>query len=56
MSKTKFDNNLGKPSRNPPVAKRRYFYRVKTTATPVGDNLSVSGHAGDAADPQVCAV
>nr|CAB3489413.1 unnamed protein product [Digitaria exilis] len=40
MPKTKFDSNLSKLSQNPPVAQRRYFYRVENTATPVGDNLA----------------
>ncbi|CAO2152750.1 unnamed protein product [Urochloa humidicola] len=40
MPKTKFDSNLSKLSRNPPVNRRKYFYRVENTATPLGDNLA----------------
>ncbi|CAO2143564.1 unnamed protein product [Urochloa humidicola] len=40
MPKTKFDSNLTKLSRNPPVSRRKYFYRVENTATPLGDNLA----------------
>ncbi|CAL4981929.1 unnamed protein product [Urochloa decumbens] len=40
MPKTKFDSNLGKLGRNPPVDRRRYFYRVENTATPLGDSLA----------------
>ncbi|CAN6362557.1 unnamed protein product [Urochloa humidicola] len=40
MPKTKFDSNLEKLGRNPPVTRRRYFYRVENTATPLGDNLA----------------
>ncbi|XP_027353910.1 uncharacterized protein LOC113864425 [Abrus precatorius] len=35
---TKFDGNLKHLSDNPPVASRKYFYRIENTVTPVADN------------------
>lgn len=34
----KFDNNMERLGQQPPVAERRYFYRVENTATPQADN------------------
>ncbi|CAD6268024.1 unnamed protein product [Miscanthus lutarioriparius] len=46
LPKTKFDSNLSSLSRNPPVSRRKYWYRVENTVTPKGDN--VYGEYGDA--------
>lgn len=38
LPSTKFDGNLKHLSEQPPVASRKYFYRVENTVTPVADN------------------
>ncbi|CAL0326904.1 unnamed protein product [Lupinus luteus] len=38
LPSTKFDSNLKYLSEQPPVASRKFFYRVENTVTPVADN------------------